>query len=377
VHCRLSISAAIDITIDRLVLDARVVSMVGCLICLRCPMKIFTRLVACLALAVTALSAASAMAQTPSGDLVKLRIGFQKSSTLIAILKARGTLERAVAPLNVRIEWGEFASGLPLTEALNAGAVDFSADVADTVPVFAQAANANFVYVAQETPSPSAQAVIVHRDAPIHSLADLKGKRIAVTKAAGSHYLLLAALARAKLLPADVKISYLAPADARAAFERNDVDAWFAWDPYVASVEQDPGARILIRGDGLASYQRYYLASTPFAQAHPQVIDIVFKQLVEAGVWTKAHPQEAAKILAPVWGLDQATVERANTRRTYAVRAVVAKNFSEQQAIADTFYQAKLLPKPVDTASALVWDFAAHKAVTANVATASLTAAQP
>ncbi len=296
----LSISAAIDITIDRLVLDARVVSMVGCLICsCDAPMKIFTRLVACLVLAVTALSAVSAVAQTPSGDPVKLRIGFQKSSTLIAILKARGTLERAVAPLNVRIEWGEFASGLPLTEALNAGAVDFSADVADTVPVFAQAANANFVYVAQETPSPSAQAVIVHRDAPIHSLADLKGKRIAVTKAAGSHYLLLAALARAKLSPADVKISYLAPADARAAFERNDVDAWFAWDPYVASVEQDPGARILIRGDGLASYQRYYLASTTFAQAHPQIVDIVFKQLVEAGVWTKAHPQEAAKILAP------------------------------------------------------------------------------
>ena len=96
-------------------------------------MKIFTRLAACLALAVTALSAVSASAQTPSGDPVKLRIGFQKSSTLIAILKARGTLERAVAPLNVRIEWGEFASGLPLTEALNAGAVDFSADVADTV----------------------------------------------------------------------------------------------------------------------------------------------------------------------------------------------------------------------------------------------------
>ena len=86
-------------------------------------MKIFTRLAACLTLAVTALSAVSAVAQTPSGAPVKLRIGFQKSSTLIAILKARGTLERAVAPLNVRIEWGEFASGLPLTEALNAGAV--------------------------------------------------------------------------------------------------------------------------------------------------------------------------------------------------------------------------------------------------------------
>jgi sulfonate transport system substrate-binding protein len=338
-------------------------------------MKILNRLVACFAMALLASTAINAVAQTSSGNPIKLRIGFQKSSTLIAILKARGTLEKAVEPLNVRIEWSEFASGLPLTEALNADAVDISADVADTVPVFAQAANANFVYVAQETPSPSAQAVIVHRDAPIHSLADLKGKRIAVTKAAGVHYLLLAALARAKLTPADVKISYLAPADARAAFERNDVDAWFAWDPYVASVELDPGARVLIRGDGLASYQRYYLASAPFAQKYPQIVDIVFKQLVEAGVWTKAHPQDAAKILAPVWGLDQATVERANSRRTYAVRAVVAKNFGEQQAISDSFYQAKLLPKPVDTASALVWDFASRKAVAASTASSANTVA--
>jgi sulfonate transport system substrate-binding protein len=370
-----------DITIDRLALHARVANMAGWFLFSRCPMKIYlslvVRLATCVAMALTAVSPLNAVAQTPTGDPIKLRIGFQKSSTLIAILKARGSLEKAVAPLNVRIEWGEFASGLPLTEALNAGAVDFSADVADTVPVFAQAANASFVYVAQETPSPSAQAVIVHRDAPIHTLDDLRGKRIAVTKAAGSHYLLLAALARAKLTPADVKISYLAPADARAAFERNDVDAWFAWDPYVASVELDPGARILLRGDGLASYQRYYLASAPFAQKYPQIIDLVFRQLAEAGVWTKAHPQEAAKILAPVWGLDQATVERANTRRTYAVRAVVAKNFGEQQAIADTFYQAKLLPRPVDTASALVWDFGAHKAVLANAATADLTAKQP
>lgn len=373
----LSISAAIDITIDRLVLDARVVSMIGCLICLRYPHENLHPSGRVRCAGRDCPERGERHGANAFGRSGQTADRLSKSSTLIAILKARGTLERAVAPLNVRIEWGEFASGLPLTEALNAGAVDFSADVADTVPVFAQAANANFVYVAQETPSPSAQAVIVHRDAPIHSLADLKGKRIAVTKAAGSHYLLLAALARAKLSPADVKISYLAPADARAAFERNDVDAWFAWDPYVASVEQDPGARILIRGDGLASYQRYYLASTPFAQAHPQIVDIVFKQLVEAGVWTKAHPQEAAKILAPVWGLDQATVERANSRRTYAVRAVVAKNFGEQQAIADTFYQAKLLPKPVDTASALVWDFAAHKAVATNVATASLTATQP
>src|ERR1700709_2300321 len=152
-------------------------------------MNIIVRFIAGLTLALFSVSATSALAQ----DDLTLRIGFQKSSTLIAILKARGTLEQTLAPLHVRIAWSEFGRGLPLTEALNAGAVDFSADVADTVPIFAQAANANFVYVAQEAPSPSAQAAIVHRDSSIHTLADLRGKRIAVTKASGSHYLLLAA----------------------------------------------------------------------------------------------------------------------------------------------------------------------------------------
>lgn len=85
------------------------------------------------------------------------RIGYQKSSTPITLLKTRGTLAQALTPPGLRVSWHEFASGLPLTEALNVGAIDFSADVADTVPVFAQAAHARFVYVAQEAPSPEAR----------------------------------------------------------------------------------------------------------------------------------------------------------------------------------------------------------------------------
>ena len=237
-----------------------------------------------------ALTSAQSFAQTSNanGAPVLLRIGYQKSSTLITLLKARGSLEKALAPLNVRISWNEFTSGLPLTEALNVDAVDFSADVADTVPIFAQAAHARFVYVAQEAPSPGAQAIIVKKDSPLHALADLKGKRIAVTKAAGSHYLLLAALNKAGLTASDVKISYLTPADGRAAFERGSVDAWITWDPYVASVDKNADVRILANGDGLASYQRYYLASSTFADAHPEVVQVVFDQLKEAGEWLRA-----------------------------------------------------------------------------------------
>ncbi|MDE1182407.1 aliphatic sulfonate ABC transporter substrate-binding protein [Paraburkholderia sp.] len=324
-------------------------------------MALMTRRAFTRVLVATMLTGVSAYAFAQSASPVALRIGYQKSSTLITLLKARGSLEQALAPLGVRVTWNEFTSGLPLAEALNVDAIDFSADVADTVPVFAQAAHARFVYVAQEAPSPGAQAIIVKRTSALHSLADLKGKRIAVTKAAGSHYLLLAALAKAGLAPADVRISYLTPADGRAAFERDSVDAWITWDPYVASVDRNPDVRILADGNGLASYQRYYLASNTFATAHPDVIRVVYEQLTQAGDWVRAHPQDAAKILAPLWGLDARTIERANSRRSYAVRAVEVQNFGEQQKIADAFFNAGLLPARVDTRDAPRWNFATKR----------------
>lgn len=300
---------------------------------------------------------------TAASARTNLRIGYQKSSTLITVLKTRGTLESALAPLGVTISWSEFASGLPLTEALNAEAVDFTADVADTVPIFAQAANAGFVYVAQEAPSPSAQAILVKRNGSLHTLGDLRGRNIAVTKAAGSHYLLLAALAKAGVPPADTHIHYLAPADGRAAFEHGSVDAWVTWDPYVASVDQDPDVRVLADGNGLASYQRYYLASSRFAAEHPDLLAVLFEQLRGAGAWVRSSPQDAARLLAPVWGLGVPTIERANARRSYAVRAVEAANFGEQQKIADLFLRAGLLPAPVNTSLAQRWDFGQKRAV--------------
>src|SRR6476469_8237445 len=145
-----------------------------------------------IAAAAAIVSATTVNAQTPASDTI--RIGYQKSSTLTAILKTNGELEKALAPLGVRISWHEFTSGLPLLEAINTGNVDFGADVADTVPLFAQAAGARLAYVAEEAASPSAQAILVAAESPIRTVADLKGKKVAVTKGAGSHFMLLAAL---------------------------------------------------------------------------------------------------------------------------------------------------------------------------------------
>lgn len=290
-----------------------------------------------------------------AAETTTLRIGYQKSSTLITLLKTWGTLEKRLTPAGVTVSWHEFTSGLPLLEALNIGSVDVSADVADTVPVFALAAGARLTYLAQEAPSPTAQALVVRADSPIKSVADLKGKRVAVAKAAGSHYLLIALLEQSGLKFKDIEPAYLSPADGRAAFERAAVDAWVTWDPFLAGVQRQSQVRIVSDGRNVADYQRYYLVSTPYARANPQVLNIIFEELKKAGVWIRHNPKEAASLLAPVWGLDAATVELANSRRSYDVRTVAPAALAEQQKIADAFFGEGLVPKKVNTAEVVIW----------------------
>lgn len=292
----------------------------------------------------------------PSQARETLRIGYQKSSTLITLLKTQGTLDKTLAQQNIDVSWHEFPSGLPLLEALNVGNVDISADVADTVPIFAQAAQARLTYFAQEAPSPSAQAIVVHKDSSLHQLADLKGRKVAVTKAAGSHYLLIAALTKAGLKFSDIQPAYLSPADGRAAFENNKVDAWVTWEPFLTSAQRQLPTRTLADGAGLASYKRYYLTSTRYAEEHPQVLKVVYDQLEKTGSWVKTNPREAAQVLSPLWGnLGLDTVETANSHRSYQVQPVKSDELGEQQKIADAFFAAGLLPKAVDAQDVGIW----------------------
>lgn len=306
------------------------------------------------------LLAGAALLATPLAGIAQpaktLRIGYQKSSTLVTIVKARGTLEQRLGPQGVKVSWHEFTSGQPLLEALNIGSVDVSADVADTVPLFAQAVGAELTYYARETPAPTAQAIIVREDSPIRTLADLKGRKIGFAKAAGAHYLVLAALERAGLKFADIQPAYLSPADGRAAFDRGAIDAWAIWDPFYAAAQRQDKVRVLADGSGgLASYARYYLAASRYAEANPAVVGAVFEALREAGLWAKRQPAEAAALLAPIWGIDRAIVEAANARRSYDIQPVRPGDLGEQQKIADAFFAEKLLPRKVIAAEARIW----------------------
>jgi sulfonate transport system substrate-binding protein len=276
-----------------------------------------------------------------------INIGYQRSSTLWLLLKNDGQIEQRLKPLGFTVNWHEFSSGL--LSAMNAGSVDLHADVADAFALFTQAANTPLTYYARD--------IIVQDSSPIRSVADLKGKTVAVSKGSGSNFLLISALKKAGLTLNDITPVYLEAPDGVAAFSSGKVDAWAIWDPFLATQQREHHVRVVADGtDGVANYNRFYVANTSFAKAHPEVLQVVFDTLHDAGQWVKGHPQEAAKNLAPLWGnIPPETVELANSRRSYDIVPVKIEQLAEQQRIADSYYDAKLIPKPLKISDIAVW----------------------
>jgi len=295
-----------------------------------------------------ALSAGLTQAADAAGTV---RIGFQKAG-LLAVLKVQGSLDKPLGDLGYKVEWKEFPAGPQLLEALNTGSIDFGYTGAPPA-VFAQAAGARLVYVGAEPGGKTNEALFVLDSSPVHSVADLKGKRIALQKGSSSNYLLVQLLKRANLTVQDVQPIYLPPAEARAAFESGAIDAWVVWDPYYALAQKALKTRTLGDFSELPVFN-FYEATPEFVKAHPRAVNAILTQLRTSGLWVNQHPQETAALLSPKLGIEQPVVETWLRRVPYGVTPVTPQIVAAQQQIADLFLQQKLIPKAVNVQGA-VW----------------------
>src|SRR6185503_13888608 len=280
-----------------------------------------------------------------------VRIGFQKYGTLV-LLKEKGLLEEKLKPLGYSVEWTEFPGGPQLLEALNVGAIDYGT-TGEAPPIFAQAAGAPLVYVGYEPPAPTGEAILVPADSPIKTVADLKGKNVALNKGSNVHYLLVKALEKAGVGYSDIKTSFLPPADARAAFEKGAVDAWVIWDPFLAAAEAATGARTLSNGEGVVENHQFYLSSRSFADAHADIVDVIYKSLGEVDEWVRGNPGEVAAQFSPALGIPAPILEVAVGRQSYGIKPIDDDVVAKQQMIADAFFELGLIPNAIKIADAV------------------------
>jgi sulfonate transport system substrate-binding protein len=275
---------------------------------------------------------------------VTLTVGDQKGGSK-ALLSAAGELD----DLPYKIQWKSFTSGPPLLEALNAGAIDVGG-VGNTPPLFAAAGKSKIEVVSGATMGAKGDTIVVPKDSDIKTVADLKGKKVAVAEGSSANYNLLAQLARAGLSYKDIDVKALQPADALAAFTSRHVDAWAIWDPYTSQAELEANARVLVDGSGLVNGLTFQAANPDSLKekATRTALKDYLARIAKAQLWSNTHRDQWAKVWADETGLSPEVTRRAVDRRTAKPTPISSQITDSEQEMADAFVKAGLLPEKFD-----------------------------
>jgi sulfonate transport system substrate-binding protein len=275
-----------------------------------------------------------------------LRAGDQRGG-LQPLMEAAGVL----GDLPYRLEWSQFAGAPMLLEALNAGAIDTGA-VGDAPFTSAIAAGVPARAVSATRSDGAVTALVVPKESPVHTVAQLKGRTIATLRGQTGHFLVLAALEQAGL-PADtVRFAFIAPAEAKSAMARGSVDGWATWGPYISLAKVEDGAREIVNGRGLMSGQSYQLASGAAISVKRDVLGDFLRRARLARDWGLANVEKQAQVWSAQTGFPLAVgrdvVATAATRTVAIDDAVVAA----QQRVSDFFAAARVIPRRHEVAAA-------------------------
>jgi aliphatic sulfonates family ABC transporter substrate-binding protein len=287
-----------------------------------------------------------------AGQTRAVRIGHQPLGVL-SVVRATRALEDALGARGMEVVWVEYATGMQLVDALSAGALDFGV-AGEAAPVFAQAVGDAVVYLAAEPPAPRSEAIVVHDASPLRTLADLRGKTLAMTRGANVVYFVARALEEVGLGMADVHVRMLAPQAALAAFAQGDVEAWAIWDPHLASLQQSSPTRVLRDARGLADNRAFYVARRAFVDEHPDVAETFVRQVGATGRWANQSPSAVARLLAPHVGLTEAALEATLARAPFDSQPLGDAALRSQRRVAETLHRLQFIAQPVDVWRA-VW----------------------
>src|SRR5215207_5742791 len=215
---------------------------------------------------VTLAAGALALAFTlaPAWAETVLKVGDQRGGSR-ALMEAAGVL----ADLPYKIEWSEFPAAAPLLEALNAATID-TGIVGDAPFTFAVASGAPIRAIMATQQDQGGLAILVRPDSPVRTLADLKGKRIGTGRGSVGHQLVLAALEDTGIPKSAVTLSFLLPAEAKAALTSGSLDAWSTWEPYTSQLERSarPASSATARASPRGSASRWPISTRSAPSAH-------------------------------------------------------------------------------------------------------------
>ncbi len=293
----------------------------------------------------SASSSGTSSANQVSVSGVTLHVGDQAGTGAQALLTAAGLISK----LPFKVAWSDFTSGPPMLQAMGAGAVDVGG-VGNAPPVFAAAGGSKIAIVGAYQANPLGSALVVPKNSPITSVAQLRGKRIAVAQGSSADYHLLTVLTKAGLTVHDVTLTYLQPAAGLAALSSGHVDAWDIWSPFIEQAEVLNNARALVTGTGYGSPYSFAVASRAALSdpAKAAAISDYLKLVAQAHAWATSHLSAWASVWAKASGLPDNVMVKAATDAASTAVPITPAVISSEQHVSDAFTSAGLIPVHVN-----------------------------
>lgn len=253
------------------------------------------------------LFAAATFAPLPaSAQVSEIRIDWATYNPVSVVLRDRKLLEQEFEKDGITIRWVQSAGSNRALEFLNAESIDFGS-TAGAAALIARV-NGNPIKSVYVYSRPEWTALVTNKD-EVQSVADLKGRSVAVTRGTDPHIFLVRSLAEAGLTERDVRLVLLQHADGRLALERGDVDAWAGLDPMMAASEIDGGARLFHRNAEANTWGVLNVRES-FAQANPEIVERVLRVYEEAREWSLANPDALVAALVAVTQLPSEVIAR-------------------------------------------------------------------
>jgi sulfonate transport system substrate-binding protein len=245
--------------------------------------------------------------------LKEIRIDWATYNPVSLVLKQRGLLEKEFAKDGISIVWVQSAGSNKALEFLNAGSLDFGSTAGSAALV--ARINGNPIKSIYVYSRPEWTALVTTKDSRIASIADLKGKRVAVTRGTDPHIFLVRALLGAGLSEKDISEVLLQHADGKTALIRGDVDAWAGLDPMMAQAEVEEGAKLFYRN---ASANTWGILNVreQFLKDHPDIVRRVLGAYEEARRQSLANYDELKTIFIAVTKLPENVVDKQLKERT-------------------------------------------------------------
>ena len=209
------------------------------------------------------------------------------------------------------IQWKNFTSGAPLTNEMVAGKLDLGS-MADFPGAFNGAAfqksgrQSLFITVLSGSILGSGNGIVVPKNSPAQSLADLKGKTISVPFASTAHGMLLRAVKAQGWDPdKDVTIVTQSPEVAGSALQSNKIDAHADFVPFAELFPHRGFGRKIFDGSQAATPTLHgSLVDAEYAKKYPEIVTAFLRAALEANRLMSAEPEKYSELIAKVTGIE-------------------------------------------------------------------------